>query len=270
MAAGQTQVYLVGAGPGDPDLLTVKAHRLLAERGVHNRVVLYDRLVALSILDLIPAGVSRIFVGKSAGNHCVPQREINALLHKLVMSGHSVVRLKGGDPFVFGRGGEEAQYLAEQGIHFEVVPGITAAVACAAYAGIPLTHRDLASGVYLLAGHRCDGRSVHADWGALADPCVTLVVYMGLANLAHIEAELLRAGRPGDTPAAIVVWGTTEQQRRVLTRLEGLAKRATEGDVCPPAIVVIGKTVSLAPVLDWFEPSTAQVLAETLGARCCA
>jgi uroporphyrin-III C-methyltransferase len=269
MAAGQTQVYLVGAGPGDPDLLTVKAYRLLTDARVRNRVVLYDRLVGPAVLDLIPAGVSRIFVGKSAGNHCVPQTEINGLLYKLVATGHSVVRLKGGDPFVFGRGGEEAEFLAEQGVRFEVVPGITAAVACAAYAGIPLTHRALASGVYLLAGHRCDGRSVEADWGALADPCVTLVVYMGLANLAHIEAKLRQAGRPGDTPAAIVVWGTTEQQRTVFTPLDGLAKRAAESDVCPPAIVVIGQTVSLAHLLSWFDPSALSV-PQSEGARCCA
>lgn len=244
------RVYLVGAGPGDPDLLTVKALRLLREADV----VVYDRLVSEEILALVPDGVSRIFVGKSAGNHVLPQDEINRIIAKLAHAGHMVVRLKGGDPFIFGRGGEEALHLAEQGIEFQVVPGITAAVACAAYAGIPVTHRGLASGVQLVAGH-CRGKiPLELDWGALAHRELTLVFYMGLANLREIRAGLMGAGRPGATPVAVVADGTKPSQQRLITTLDRAPDDIAACGITPPAVVIIGDVVTLSAKLDWFVP----------------
>jgi uroporphyrin-III C-methyltransferase/precorrin-2 dehydrogenase/sirohydrochlorin ferrochelatase/uroporphyrin-III C-methyltransferase len=177
-----TLVYIVGAGPGDPDLLTVKALRLIQQADV----VVYDRLISQAILALIPAGSKRIFVGKETGKHHMGQDEINALLVKLAITGRSVVRLKGGDPFIFGRGSEEAMYLANHGVSFEVVPGITSASACTAYAGIPLTHRGVVSGVTFVTGHCRSDKPLDLNWEKLADPGSTLVIYMGLANLQQI------------------------------------------------------------------------------------
>lgn len=245
------RVYLVGAGPGDPDLLTIKAMRLL---GVAD-VVVYDRLVSEEILDLVPDGVSRIFVGKAAGNHVLPQDEINHIIVKLALAGHVVVRLKGGDPFIFGRGGEEALHLAEHGIEFEVVPGITAAVACAAYAGIPVTHRGLASGVQLVAGH-CRGKTpLELDWHALARRELTLVFYMGLANLSEIRAGLMGAGRSGATPVAVIADGTKPSQRRLITTLDRAPDDVAACGIAPPAVVIIGDVVTLSAKLDWFVPN---------------
>ena len=246
------RVYLVGAGPGDPDLLTVKALRLLGEADV----IVYDRLVSDQILALVPGGVSRIFVGKAAGNHVLPQDEINRIVVKLALAGHQVVRLKGGDPFVFGRGGEEALELAEHGIPFEVVPGITAATACAAYAGIPVTHRGLASGVQLVAGH-CRGTiPLGLNWKTLADRELTLVFYMGLANLSEIRSELMAAGRPGGTPVAVVAEGTKPDQRRLLTTLDRAPDDVAAEGIAPPAVVIIGDVVKLSARLDWFAPES--------------
>ncbi len=246
----QAKIYLVGAGPGDPDLLTVKALRLLQTADT----VVYDRLVSAEILELIPQTVSRIFVGKTTNRHTLNQQEINALLVDLARKRPSVVRLKGGDPFIFGRGGEEALALARHNIPFEVVPGITAAQACAAYAGIPLTHRGLARGVQFITGHRKNNEALVIDPADVADADQTLVVYMGLANLPQIVKDLVAAGRAADTPAAIVERGTTSRQRNIITRLDCLQKAVEQNAVQSPAMLIIGPVVSLAEQLDWFIP----------------
>lgn len=247
-------VYLVGAGPGDPDLLTLKAHRLLQEADV----VVYDRLVSREILDLIPTGASRIFVGKAAGNHHMRQEDINELLANLGRRARKVVRLKGGDPLIFGRGSEEALHLARHGVRFEIVPGITAASACTTYAGIPLTHRGLAGSARFVAGHCRADQPLDLDWDRLADPDTTLVIYMGLASLADIQASLITAGLAADTPAALIENGSTPRQRRLLTRLDGLAAMAVSERVVSPALVVIGKVVALAGDMDWFDTVQAE------------
>ena len=241
-------VYIVGAGPGDPDLLTVKAQRLIMDA----ETVVYDLLVSKEILNLIPAGAARIFAGKAARNHHMKQDEINDLLVSLYRSGRKVVRLKGGDPFIFGRGSEEALYLAKHNIPFEVVPGITASAGCAAYAGIPLTHRDLASGVRFITGHRRDGKALDLNWKSLADPETTLVVYMGLTNVREISRELITAGLPAGTPAGAIHRGTTDQQHTVITTLADLPDCVEREDIKAPALLVIGKVVKLSENLSWF------------------
>lgn len=241
-------VSLVGAGPGDPDLLTVKALRLLRTADV----VVYDRLVGQAVLDLIPAGVTRIAAGKASGRHGMRQEEINRLLVRLAQSDYRVVRLKGGDPFVFGRGSEEAEYLQSHGIGFEVVPGITAAAACSAYAGIPLTHRGLSRGVRLVTGHCRDDGPLDLDWSCLADPDATLVIYMGLANAKEIASQLMAAGLDGATPAAAVASGTTPQQRTCLTTLARLPEALRMAGLVAPVTLIIGKVVQLADSLQWF------------------
>lgn len=243
------RVFLVGTGPGDPDLLTVKALRLIQDTDV----IIYDRLVSDAILDLIPAGTSRIYVGKETGNHTVPQEEINQLLAKLADAHHRIVRLKGGDPFVFGRGSEEALWLVKHHIPFEIVPGITAASACTTYAGIPLTHRGLAQGVQIITGHSQQDSPLELDWNALADDSKTLVVYMGLANIKLICEKLIAAGLAADTPSAAIQNGTMAQQQCLLTTLDKLADDTHRAKLYPPVIFVIGKVVSLANSLDWFE-----------------
>lgn len=259
----RASVYLVGAGPGDPDLLTVKAQRLLRQADV----VVYDRLVSPEILDLIPHGIARICVGKGPGNHSLRQQEINHLLVRLARSRHCIVRLKGGDPFVFGRGSEEAQYLRSQGIEFEIVPGITAATACAAYAGIPLTHRGLSRGVHFVTGHRRDNDPLDLDWSKLADPEQTLVVYMGLASVTEICRELCTAGLRSDTPAAAIENGTTPDQRRCLGTLADLPQKTAAFNMKPPVLLVIGQVVTLAHQLDWFVSKHGAVFsAEVAGA----
>lgn len=253
-------VYLVGAGPGDPDLLTVKAMRLIREA----EVVVYDRLVADAIVELIQPGTPRIYAGKSNGHHSLPQHEINELLVSLARSGRSVVRLKGGDPFVFGRGGEEAQYLARHGIGFEIVPGITAANACAAYAGIPLTHRGVANSVQFITGHCRDERPLDLDWRQLSDPATTLVIYMGLAQIRLISASLIDAGRAGETPTAIIECGTTPRHRRILTTLSEAVADIECHTVKPPATIIIGEVAALATELDWFLPENSHEAAPPL------
>jgi uroporphyrin-III C-methyltransferase/precorrin-2 dehydrogenase/sirohydrochlorin ferrochelatase/uroporphyrin-III C-methyltransferase len=244
------KVYLVGAGPGDPELLTVKALRLLQTADV----VVYDRLISKSILDLIPAGVSRIDVGKAAGHHGMPQQEINELLANLAVRGRSVVRLKGGDPFIFGRGSEEALHLRRQGVDFEVVPGITAAAACSAYAGVPLTHRGISRGVRLVTGHFRNDEPIDLDWRSLVDPEATLVIYMGLSNLKRICKRLVATGLDPATPALAVQDGTTPAQRRVFGDLLTLPGRVRSLGLGSPLLVIIGRTVTLAAELDWFQP----------------
>ncbi len=248
-------VHLVGAGPGDPDLLTVKALRLL--QGAE--VVVYDRLISPAILELIPAGATRIYVGKAKGQHTLPQAQINDLLVRLARTGHRVVRLKGGDPFIFGRGSEEAEHLARQGIAFEVVPGVTAASGCAAGFGIPLTHRGLASGVRFVTGHCRDGRALELNWASLADPDTTLVIYMGLASLPTISRRLIEAGLPPDTPAAAIASGTMPRQTLCRGSLAELPAKAAASDLKAPVLIVVGRVVELAGdlgVLPW-EPDLA-------------
>lgn len=245
------KVYLVGTGPGDPDLLTVKAHRLLQTADV----VIYDRLVSDAILDQIPSGVSKIYVGKKTGNHTLPQNEINQLLLKLAESKRTIVRLKGGDPFIFGRGSEEAIILSVHNIPFEIVPGITAAAACSTYAGIPLTHRGLSQGVQIVTGHSQADKPLELNWKTLADENKTIVIYMGLANIELISKKLIIAGLCKNTPAAAIQNGTTSQQKRVISSLEKLA--VDTSSLQAPVIFVIGKVVSLANQLDWFETDEA-------------
>lgn len=243
-------ISLVGAGPGDPDLLTVKALRLIQQA----RTVVYDRLVSREILRLIPEQATQIFVGKASGRHSLPQQRINQLLVDMGRNGESVVRLKGGDPLIFGRGGEEALALAANGIDFEIVPGISAAQACSTYAGIPLTHRGLASGVQFISGHFKSNQVFSLDRNLIANADQTLVFYMGLANIDKIVAELLAAGRDAQTPAAIIENGTTPRQRQILSTIAGLPADAIRHAVKPPALLVVGRVVELAQTLAWFMP----------------
>jgi len=236
------KVMLVGAGPGDPELLTVKATRLIAGA----ELVVFDRLVGEAVLDMIPPHARRVDVGKETGRHSLPQDAINRLLVDLALAGHDVVRLKGGDPFVFGRGGEEAEALAAAGIPFQVVPGITAASGCAAAAGIPLTHRGVAESVRLVTGHRMDDRDLDLDWSSLADPRCTLVVYMGVASAERLACGLRGAGLAGETPVAIIERGTTPQQRTLYTSLERLAADMARWQPRPPSLLVIGQVVAHA------------------------
>ncbi len=243
---GNGIVWLVGAGPGDPDLLTLKALRLIQTADV----VIHDRLVSPSIMALIPAATRRIYVGKARSDHAVPQEDINQLLMREANAGHKVLRLKGGDPFIFGRGGEELELLAEAGIPFEVVPGITAASGCAAYAGIPLTHRDYAQSVRFITGHlKNDGVNLH--WPELMDPMQTLVFYMGLVGLQAICEQLIAHGRSPLTPVALVEKGTTPQQRVVIATLATINERVIAEKVSAPTLTIIGDVVQLHNKLHW-------------------
>jgi uroporphyrin-III C-methyltransferase/precorrin-2 dehydrogenase/sirohydrochlorin ferrochelatase/uroporphyrin-III C-methyltransferase len=239
------RIYLVGAGPGDPDLLTVRALRLIQQADT----VIYDRLVSPEILRLIPRQAARIYVGKATSRHTLCQEDINTLLVEQADTHKTIVRLKGGDPYIFGRGGEEALALVRHGIAFEVVPGISAGQACAAYAGIPLTHRGLASGVRFITGHCRNNDELVIDARTLADDSQTLVIYMGLANLGRIVKMLLQAGRKPYTPAAIIERGTTPQQRNFITTIGDLQVTAKSENVQSPALLVVGDVVSLAAEL---------------------
>lgn len=241
-------VYLVGAGPGDPELLTLRAAKLLGEA----EVIVHDHLVSEPILELGRREAERIYAGKERGEHTLSQTEINALLVRLAREGKRVLRLKGGDPFVFGRGGEEVQALAAAGIAFEVVPGITAACGVAAYSGIPLTHRDHANSCLFVAGHLKDG-SMDLDWDSLIRPGRTLVVYMGLLGLATLCRELVARGAPDTTPAAIVQQGTTPRQRTVAGTLATLPQLALAAKLAPPTLIIIGEVVRLHAQLAWYE-----------------
>ncbi len=246
-------VALVGAGPGDPELLTLKGLRRIESADA----VVFDRLVARDILDRIPSGATRIYAGKALSRHHLPQAEINNLLVSLGRSGRNVVRLKGGDPFIFGRGSEEAAVLAEHGIPFEIVPGISAASGCSAYSGVPLTHRGIAQGVRYVTGHGRDDGTLEHEWAALLDERTTLVIYMGLSNLGRIARNLLDAGHAADIPAAIVENGTTENQRVVKATLGTLADTVHDRAITAPSVVIIGRVVDLGDSLAWFRPDAA-------------
>lgn len=243
------EVFLVGAGPGDPDLLTFKALRLMQKADV----VLYDNLVSKPILDMTRRDADRIFVGKMRGNHTMPQEGINDLLVRLALEGKRVLRLKGGDPFIFGRGGEEIEKLAEHKISFQVVPGITAASGVSTYAGIPLTHRDYAQSCVFVTGHLKDN-SMDLDWEMLARPKQTIVVYMGLQGLEMLCTKLMQHGLPGSTPAAIVQKGTRPDQRVVCGTLDSLPTNAEVATLHAPTLIIIGGVVSLRKKLMWFQP----------------
>jgi uroporphyrin-III C-methyltransferase len=242
------KVYLVGAGPGDPGLLTVRGLQLLHRA----QAVVYDQLVNPALLEEASAVAIRIYVGKRAGCHYVAQEEINRVLIDHARLGYEVVRLKGGDPFVFGRGGEEAEALAQAEIPFEIVPGVSSAIAVPAYAGIPVTHRKMASSFAVVTGHETRKAQQAVDWGKLATAVDTLVILMGIKSLRRIATELVRHGLSPETPAAVVRWGTTCEQETVIGTLADIVSKAAHLE--SPAVIVVGKVVQLSARLDWFVP----------------
>lgn len=241
------EVYLVGTGPGDPDLLTFRALRLMQQADV----VLYDRLIGDGILNLVRRDAQRINVGKLKNNHTVPQDEIGRMLIELAMQGKRVLRLKGGDPFVFGRGGEEIEALSAHGIAFQVIPGVTAANGCAAYAGIPLTHRDHAQACVFVTGHEKNGE-LNLNWKSLIQPRQTVVLYMGLSSLGAISKGFLDNGADPETPAAVIENGTRSGQRVITGTLKSLLERTSEAQIRSPALIIVGSVVTLRDKLSWF------------------
>ncbi|MBS1209116.1 MAG: CysG [Proteobacteria bacterium] len=246
------KVYLIGGGPGDPELLTLKAARLLATADA----VVYDNLVSAAVLAHSRDNAERIYVGKKAGNHALPQLDINKLLVTLALQGKQVVRLKGGDPYIFGRGGEEAETLHHAGIAFEVVPGVSSASGAAAYAGIPLTHREHAQSCFFVTGHLKD-ETCNLDWPTLARPGQTLVIYMGLTSLPDISRELIAHGMDPATPAACIRRATLPDQKTLTGSIADLPEKVAAAGFKPPALLIIGSVVSLHARLDWFTQDPA-------------
>jgi len=244
------KVYLVGAGPGDPGLITVKGLECIQKADV----IIYDYLASPNLLKYAPEDAEIIYVGKRGGDHTLSQDEINALIVQKAQKGHRVTRLKGGDPFIFGRGGEEAQELVKSKIPFEIVPGVTSAIAAPAYAGIPLTHREYTSTVAFVTGHEDPTKNESAvDWAALARGIGTIVFLMGVKNLARITGLLVRHGMPSDTPVALIRWGTTSKQSTIAGTLDTIAQQVAEAGFKPPAVIVVGQVVSLRDTMKWFE-----------------
>jgi uroporphyrinogen III methyltransferase/synthase len=249
MVATSGKVYLVGAGPGDPGLITVKGLACLRQADV----VIYDRLVDESILKEVRPEAEKIYVGKAASHHTLEQEAINELLLKKVRDGKSVVRLKGGDPFVLGRGGEEAEVLAANGIPFEVVPGVSSAVAVPAYAGIPVTHRHCASSFTVVTGHKATGKGGPGiSWDKIATGTDTLVILMGMGNLSNLIEQLIKNNKPPSTPIAVITYGTTPNQRCVTGTLQDIVDRVKAENLQPPSVVVVGEVVRFRERLDWF------------------
>nr|MCS5623619.1 uroporphyrinogen-III C-methyltransferase [Candidatus Neomarinimicrobiota bacterium] len=245
---GEGEVYLVGAGPGDPDLLTFRALRLMQQADI----ALYDRLVHPSIIDLIRRDAKKIYVGKQRDNHELRQEEINDLLVKYARKGYRVLRLKGGDPFIFGRGGEEIGSLVDENISFQVVPGITSASGCSAYSGIPLTHRDYAQSCIFVTGHLRKGK-LELNWEKLIQPNQTIVFYMGLVSIDIICNELIKHGLNSSTPCALIQQGTTPDQKVYISTLEGMADVVKKEKPSAPTIFIIGNVVTLRSKLNWFQ-----------------
>ena len=252
----QGEVFLVGGGPGDPDLLTFRALRLMQQCDV----CVYDKLVSPEVMELVRRDAELIFVGKSRDQHTMPQEEINELLAKLALQGKRVLRLKGGDPFIFGRGGEEIETLMKKGIPFQVVPGITAANGVSSYAGIPLTHRDYAQACLFITGHlKADANKelmLDLDWVAMSRPRQTVVIYMGLVGLKQICEKLIEHGVSASMPAAVVQQGTTQRQKVVTATLANLADKVAAAGMKPPCLTIVGEVVKLREKLNWFEPNS--------------
>ena len=256
-AKKQGEVYLVGGGPGDPDLLTFRALRLMQQCDV----CVYDKLVSPEVMALVRRDAEMVYVGKARDQHTMPQEEINELLARLALEGKRVLRLKGGDPFIFGRGGEEIETLMAHGVPFQVVPGITAANGVSSYAGIPLTHRDYAQACLFITGHLRDGGLnkepvLDLDWQAMARPKQTVVIYMGLVGLAQICEQLIAHGVSSDMPAAVVQQGTTQHQRVITATLADLAEKVQAAELKPPSLIIVGEVVKLRETLNWFTPSS--------------
>jgi uroporphyrin-III C-methyltransferase/precorrin-2 dehydrogenase/sirohydrochlorin ferrochelatase len=246
-AACKGEVYLVGGGPGDPDLLTFRALRLMQQCDV----CVYDKLVSPEVMELVRRDAELIYVGKERDQHTMPQEDINELLATLALQGKRVLRLKGGDPFIFGRGGEEIETLMARGVPFQVVPGITAANGVSSYAGIPLTHRDYAQACLFITGHHKDG-TINLDWQAMSRPNQTVVIYMGLVGLKEICEKLIAHGVSASMPAAVVQQGTTQKQKVVAATLADLAEKVNAAEMKPPSLTIIGEVVKLREKLNWF------------------
>ncbi|NJL60222.1 MAG: uroporphyrinogen-III C-methyltransferase, partial [Desulfobacteraceae bacterium] len=250
METEKSKVYLVGAGPGDPGLITVKGLQCIKDADV----IIYDFLASPLLLKHARKDAEIIYVGKKGGDHTLPQHGINDLLVEKAKGGKIVARLKGGDPFIFGRGGEEAEVLIDAGIAFEVVPGVTSAIAASAYAGIPLTHRDFTSTLAFVTGHEDPTKDQSSiNWSSLAKGIGTIVFFMGIKNLPHITKNLTDNGMAADTPAAVIRWGTTTKQKTVSGTLSDIAEKVRAAGITAPAIIVVGKVISLREKMTWFE-----------------